>query len=96
MRPTCASCRHFHVDARNMKQGHCQAHPPQATPVVTPRGVMEMSIVPIVNRAYTCGEHSLVKPGDALALLNLNEKAPGTEAPAAAGLAGGGGRGEMQ
>lgn len=62
----CASCRHFHVDAKNLKQGHCTRFPPVAQALASPRGVVEMSIVPTVNRDFGCGEHSA---GDALPVL---------------------------
>jgi hypothetical protein len=67
----CSSCRHFHVDAKNLKQGKCIRFPPQAFAVAMPngRGMVEGSIVPTVQRDYGCGEHSAAKPGDELPVL---------------------------
>lgn len=62
----CASCHFFHVDAKNLKQGHCSRFPPVPFALASPRGVAEMSMVPTVNRDYGCGEH---RAGAALPVL---------------------------
>ena len=72
----CPSCHWFHVDARNLKQGHCHRYPPHTTAVVIGNRVAEMSIVAVVNAGYGCGEHAPRGPQDELPVLGVAEAVP--------------------
>ncbi len=55
---TCGTCRWYHLDPKNLKQGHCHRYPPAAQGFPANNGrVIEVSTVPLVNVAYGCGEH---------------------------------------